>query len=322
MPQESFLASISDPHSVITAIDSGLRFPEVVPVMRERYEAAIRQFASFVSASNSSGDLLERIRTPSIPADRRMALLKIFRRCVSGVCDTEATKKITSIPTSRFVDNYGATFKPISKVKEQFADLNDVFVSVLAVSVGEYDNRGQQGYVLTGQFFDWFEERFKDHLTIEGPRGSGRDIELCSVIPDFKEACPCDFVVRQCLDCSVVAVGFARYDSTRGGAQSDDRTGGNAGKVYMIREYCQLAKKSLRVLFLADGPGLAHGDTWQEAVKLDGAWDGNVRVATLKLANQRVTLPWLRGEAEKDPPRPAKARKKAGPVHRPSKGQS
>ncbi len=42
---KSFLATISDPHSVITAIDSGLRFPEILPVMREKYEAAINQFA-------------------------------------------------------------------------------------------------------------------------------------------------------------------------------------------------------------------------------------------------------------------------------------
>lgn len=292
----SFLATITDPHSVITAIESGLRFPEVVPVMREKYEAAIRQFAKLAAASTDSGDLLERIRTPNIPADQRMALLKIFRRCVSGVCDTEATKKITSIPTRSLVDNYGSTFKPISKVKEQFADLNDVFISVLAVSIGEYDNRGQQGYVLTGQFFDWFEAKFKDHLTIEGPRGAGPDVELSTVIPGFNGACPCDFVIRNKLDRSVIAVGFARYDSTRGGAQSDDRTGGNSAKVYMIREHCIPLKKSLRIIFVADGPGLAHGDTWKETVRLDGMWEGNVRVTTLKLADKRISLEWLRGE--------------------------
>lgn len=293
----SFLSTITDPHSIITAIESGLRFPEVVPVMREKYEAAIRRFADLVAASTSSGDLLGRIRIPGIHSDQRMALLKIFRRCVSGVCDTEATKKITTISTRSLVDNYGSTFKPISKVKEQFADLNDVFVSVLAVSVGEYDNRGQQGYVLTGQFFDWFEEKFRGHLTIEGPRGAGPDVELSTVIPGFKGSCPCDFAIRQSLDRSVVAVGFARYDSTRGGAQSDDRPGGNSAKVYMIREHCQPIRKSLRVVFLADGPGLAHKDTWGEAVKLDGLWGGNVRVITLKLANARVSLEWLRGES-------------------------
>ena len=294
---KSFLSTITDAHSVITAIESGLRFPEVVPVMRQRYEAAIRQFAALVAASSNSGNLLERIRTPKIDADRRMALLKIFRRCVSGVCDTEATKKITSISTQSLVDNYGSTFKPISKLREQFADLNEVFVSVLAVSIGEYDNRGQQGYVLTGQFFDWFEERFKGQLTIEGPRGAGPDVELSSVVSDFSGSCPCDFVVRRGSDKKVIAVGFARYDSTRGGAQSDDRTGGNSGKVYMIREYCKSPREPLRILFLADGPGLAHNDTWREAVNLDGSWDGNVRVSTLKLASQRVTLQWLTGES-------------------------
>jgi hypothetical protein len=293
---KSFLATITDPHSVITAIDSGLRFPEVVPIMRERYEEAIRQFSSLVAECSDSAQLLERIRTPQIRADRRMALLKIFRRCVSGVCDTEATKKIAAISTQSLVDNYGSTFKPIAKLKEQFANLTDEFISVLAVSIAEYDKRGQQGYVLTGQFFDWFQEQFKDHLTIEGPRGAGPDVELGTAMPGFRGSCPCDFVIRKCLDRSVVAVGFARYDATRGGAQSDDRTGGNLGKVHTIREQCQRLQKPLRILFLADGPGLAHKDTWREAVSLDGIWKGNVRVTTLKLASERVTQEWLTGE--------------------------
>jgi hypothetical protein len=294
--QRSFLKTVTNPHSIITPIESGLRFPEVVTVMHAKYEEAIRHFASLVSVSKSSADLLQRIRTPAIPAPQRMALLKIFRRCVSGVCDTEATKKIKTIPTQSFVSNYGPTFKPISKLKAQFSKPNDVFISALSVSIGEYDNRGQQGYVLTGQFFDWFQERFKNELTIEGPRGAGRDIELSTLFPDFGGLCPCDFVVRQEAKGQVLAVGFARYDSTRGGAQSDDRTGGNAGKVYVIQRHFQQKRRSIRILFIADGPGLAHKDTWKEAQLLDGAWDGNVRVSTLKIANERVTLGWLQGK--------------------------
>ncbi len=217
MPERSFLSTIGNPHSVITAIDSGLRFPEVLDVMRERYEGAIRKFAALVSASADSGDLLGRIRTKEIPSNERMALLKIFRRCVSGVCDTEATKKITTIPTSSFVDNYGATFKPINKLREQFVDLNEPFLCSLSVAIGEYDNRGQQGYVLTGQFFDWFNERFKGRMSIEGPRGAGRDVELSTIVPGFEGACPCDFVVRDAKTLAVLTVGFARYDSTRVG---------------------------------------------------------------------------------------------------------
>ncbi len=151
---ESYFRTISDPHTVITAIESGVRFPEVVPILREKYEEAIRMFAIYVDSATSSGHLLGLIRDQRMDADQRMAMLKIFRRCVSGVCDTEATKKITTIPTQSFVDNYGSTFKPIEKLKEQFADLDDVFISVLAVSVGEYDNRGKQGYVLAGQFLE------------------------------------------------------------------------------------------------------------------------------------------------------------------------
>jgi len=296
MAGRGFISSIRDPHSVITAIDSGLRFPEIVSVMRTKYEDDIRFFSQLVSTSTTSAELLERIRSSDIPADRRMALLKMFRRCVSGVCDTEATKKISKITTQSIVDAYGHTFKPISKLKEQLTDLTDEAIAVLAVSIGEYDNRGQQGYVLTGLFFDWFENKFRTEMMIEGPRGAGPDIELSTVVDGFSGSCPCDFVIRDRASRDVKAVGFARYDSTRGGAQSDDRTGGNLGKVYLIRDYCRTHNRIVRIVFLADGPGLAHKDTWKEACELDCIWDDNVRVTTLKLAEERLSLQWLRGE--------------------------
>ncbi len=300
---DSYFSKITDPHSAITAIESGLRFPEVVPILLEKYEVAIQRFAQLVEVSSDSGDLLGRIRLASIPADERMALLKIFRRCVSGTCDTEATKKIKIISTKSLVDNYGSTFKPIERLKEQFAKLNDAFVAALAVSVGEYDNRGKQGYVLEAQFADWFEAKFKDHLTVEGPRGPGPDIELRTVLPEFTGSCPCDFVFRDRFDRGIIAVGFCRYDSTRGGAQSNDRTDGNMAKVYKVREHFASLQKSLRVVFVADGPGLAHKDTWNKTKQLDGEWGGNVRVTTLKLADERITLEWLRGVPPKRRPR-------------------
>jgi hypothetical protein len=296
MAKHGFMCTITDPHSVITPTDSGIRFPDVMGIMRAKYEEDIKLFAQLISASNSSGDLLDRIRTPTIPGPRRMALLKMFRRCVSGVCDTEATKKIERTTTQSLIDAYGRTFTPITKLQAQFAKLTPEIIASLAVLVGEYDNRGQQGYVLTGLFFDWFEDHFKNKLTIQGPRGAGRDVELCTVLDGYAGACPCDFVIRQRADGRARAVGFARYDSTRGGAQSDDRTGGNAGKVYAIREHCRKYAVDLKVIFLADGPGLAHKDTWKEACDLDCSWDDNVRVTTLKTAEQRVTLKWIVGK--------------------------
>ena len=228
-------------------------------IMREKYERSILEFAELVANSQTSGELLQQIRSPLIPAARRMSLLKLFRRCVSGVIDTEMAKKITKISTQTLVENYSSTFKPIATLKEQFASLNSEFISALAVAVGEYDSRGKQGYVLTQCFFDWFASALGEDLSIEGPTGSGPDIEFCSIFPDFVGACPCDFIIRKRADQRVLAVGFARYDSTRGGAQSDDRTSGNAAKVYIIRDYCISVGLLLRILFLADGPGLLTG---------------------------------------------------------------
>jgi hypothetical protein len=292
----SFLSTVADPHSVITAIDSGLRFPEVLPPLRKKYEAPILQFADLVMASKSSAELLARIRTPEIRSEHRMALLKVFRRCVSGICDTEATKKIKTISTNSLVENYGSTFKPIAKLKRQFRNLTPELISALAVSVGEYDNRGKQGYVLVGQFFDWFIERFKNEFLIEGRRVPG---EHQVVVPGFVEPCFCDFAIRNTKNNAVIALGFARYDSTRGGAQSDDRTSGNTAKIYFLRQRCRRIRQNLRVIFLADGPGLTHRDTWREAVALDGSWNDNVRVTTLKLANERVTSKWLQGVSKR-----------------------
>ena len=290
----SFLATVTDPHTIITPQESSLRFPEIIPVMQAKYEASIREFAKIVAESSDSGDLLRRIRMPSIPARNRMTFLKLFRRTVAGVIDTEMSKKISNVPTSTLIENYGGYFKPISILKDQFANLSDQSIAILAVSIGEYDNRGQQGYALTNQFFNWFDAKFSRELTIEGPRGAGKDIELCSVLPTFTGSCPCDFVIREYNNRDIIAIGFARYDSTRGGAQSDDRTGGNTAKVYMIQAFCKPPVRPLRIIFVADGPGLAHNDTWAETVKLDGSWSDNVRVATLKLLDQRVTLDWLR----------------------------
>jgi len=148
---------------------------------------------------------------------------------------------------------------------------------------------------LTRLFFAWFEENYGELMTISGPRGAGPDIELSSVFPNFRGSFPCDFVIRVKESDEPVAVGFVRYDSTRGGAQSDDRTGGNSNKVALAKAFSAEHGDKFRVLFVSDGPGLAHGDIWKEARRLDGDWDGNVRVTTLKLAPLRVTPDWLIG---------------------------
>lgn len=289
---DSFLSKIEDPNTVITPIDTAIRFPEILEVLLAKYRDDIDLFGAMVAKSRSSAELLDQIRQKGIASDTRMSLLKIFRRAVAPVLDTETTKKL-KIPTLTLVENYGTTFKPIEVLKEQFAGMDNETKGALAALIGEYDTRGQLGYILTDNFFTWFEQAFAGVMSIKGPRGAGRDIELSTIFTDFEGQYPCDFVITADEDGRVLAVGFARYDSTRGGAQSDDRTGGNAYKVTKAKEYCEKTGKELRLVFLSDGPGLGHRDTWQEACNLDGGWRGNVRVATMKLAESRITPDWL-----------------------------
>lgn len=293
MSDSNFCRTISDLSKIITPIDSTIRFPEVLDLLIEKYDNAIDVFVQLIEESESSAEILRKIRSTNRDADERMALLKMYRRCVSPVLDTETTKKIKKISTDTLIEAYGETFKPIAKLKAQFSELPKEYKYALAALIGEYDTRGQLGYQLTGAFFDWFEDRFAGRYTIEGPRGAGRDIELSVIYPEFKGSYPCDFVIRRATDKEVLAIGFARYDSTRGGAQSDDRTGGNANKVEKAKAFDKVTPTPIKLIFLSDGPGLMHKDTWEEACLLDGQWNGRVRVITLKLAASRITPEWL-----------------------------
>ena len=295
MSEPNFLRTVSDIRKIITPIDSTIRFPEVLDILMDKYDDMIDVFRQLIIESDSSADVLRKIRSPARVPEERMALLKMYRRCVAPVLDTETTKKIKKIDSQTLIEAYGETFKPIAKLKSQFSVLPKEYRYALAALVGEYDTRGQLGYQLTGAFFDWFEEYFAEQYMVEGPRGAGRDIELSELYPAFKGSCPCDFVIRRYTDKEVLAVGFARYDSTRGGAQSDDRTGGNANKVEKVKAFDAVTPTRLKLIFLSDGPGLMHGDTWEEACALDGRWDGRVRVVTLKLASKRISPEWLEG---------------------------
>jgi hypothetical protein len=294
------LKDLASPEKAITTFSSALMFPESLDAGEAVYGEAIHEFATLVSKSATSEALLRAIRDSSYRAKARMSLLKIFRRCVSPVCDTERAKKVATVTTDSIIESCGNTFKSIDVLKAQFKEpLSREVVFSLSVLLAENDSRGQSGYALTAAFFDWFpaQPQFKG-LTVRGPRGAGSDIQLSTLIPEFDTNYPCDVVITDEGD-KVLAVGFARYDATRGGSQSDDRTGGNSNKVDKARIYFEKeGGRPFRLLFLSDGPGLLHGDTWREACALDGALNGAVRVTTLKLAPDRVTAEWLKGQPE------------------------
>ena len=294
MSQQNYLRGITDPSSVVTIFDSATRFPELIAERHQKYAGDVDLFGRLVANSTSIAELLDNIRDPARPANQRMSLLKIFRRCVAPALDTEMAKRIKIVNTNKIIERYAGYFKSIRKLKMQFSTLSDAQLSALVSLLGEYDTRGYQGYELTEHFFQWFEDRFRSSLIIEGPRRAGKDIELSTIFPEYQGNYPCDFVIREkAVHQGVCAIGFARYDSTRGGSQSDDRTGGNLNKVTKAQNFSLRTGARFRILFLSDGPGLIHRDTWKEACELDGSWSDNVRVTTLKLAARRVTTEWL-----------------------------
>lgn len=91
-----------------------------------------------------------------------------------------------------------------------------------------------------------------------------------------------------------VAVGLARYDSDRGGAQEDDRTGQYRDCAQEILSYAKKRKLNLKVVFVNDGPGLLLGSMWNDYAHLEALWPGKVKVVTLRMVAERITAKWLR----------------------------
>lgn len=270
----------------ITLGDAEL-FPDYVDAARTLYGNVQERFAELVGEADDSSDLL--VRISEVPNPARTQLLRIFRKYVCPQTSVEMLKRKTKIPD--IVREFGEHFRPLEEVQAQIASrpLPD---EALMVLLWEYKDRGQKGYDLTEQFFTWFESEFSDEYDIVGPVRAGRDVMLNEVLPKYERTTPADFVISR-KDGSPVAVGFARYDSDRGGAQEDDRTGGNREKVVLLNRYANEHGLRLKVLFINDGPGLLLGSMWDDYAKIEDDGDGNVMVCTLKMLDKRLTAEWL-----------------------------
>lgn len=92
---------------------------------------------------------------------------------------------------------------------------------------------------------------------------------------------------------AVLAVGLARYDSDRGGAQEDDRIGGYRHCADEILTFAQAHHLKVKVIFLNDGPGLLLGTMWNDYARLEQSWPEKIMVLTLRMVPERLTLDWL-----------------------------
>ena len=167
----------------------------------------------------------------------------------------------------------------------------------LCALLWEYKSRGQKGYTLTEKFFDLFRARFPD-MQIAGPERAGQDILLGDVFEDYPNPSrPVDFIVYEEKQ-HIYAIGLARYDSDRGGAQEDDRTGGYKNCANEVLTYVHECGLKTRMVFLNDGPGLLLGSMWRDYAALEDSWPGEIKVMTLRMVPERITAQWLRAVEE------------------------
>lgn len=270
----------------ITFIESE-HYPDYLDTAKVLYGSILREFAKLVNTANNTAKLLENISKKSDP--ERTQLLRVFRRYVSPDTSVSMLQRKSKIPT--IIKEFGTRFRPIEEVRQNLASRPDPDETIMAI-LYEYKDRGKKGYELTSAFFSWFDEKFGEEYEIKGPKGAGRDVMLNKVLPNFQQKIPADILISR-RDGTPLAIGFARYDSDRGGAQEDDRTGGNRDKVTEIRKYASEQNLPLKVFFINDGPGLLLGSMWNDYAELENYGQGDIMVCTLKMLDERFTKAWL-----------------------------
>jgi hypothetical protein len=245
-------------------------------------------FGRLLSQAHSSTDLFMSISL--IPEQwMRIQLARVFRKYVSPETPVEMLKKKRE--AQRICERFGAGFRSITEVQKGFA-ARPIPDEALCAILWEYKDRGKKGYDLTERFFILLREQFPT-LLVSGPERAGKDVLLGSIFPEYtKPDRPIDFLIRD--GDRVLAVGLARYDSDRGGAQEDDRTGQYRDCAAEIISYPDAHGLGTKVIFLNDGPGLLLGSMWNDYAYIENLYPGRVMVTTLRMTPERLTLDWLR----------------------------
>jgi hypothetical protein len=268
-------------------LSTGDYYPDILPQACE-HEPIIVLFGQLLKKAHSSKDLLLLINKVT-PQWVRIQLCRIFRKYVSPATPVEMLKKKGAVES--ICCNFGGAFRPIKEVQKKFLE-RPIPDEALCAILWEYKDRGQKGYDLTERFFSVMKEHFPN-LEIIGPERAGKDVLLGEVFQNYpKPDRPVDFVIYE--EGRPLAVGLARYDGDRGGAQEDDRTGQYRDCASEILSYAENLSIPLKVIFLNDGPGLLLGSMWRDYAYIEKIWKGKVKVVTLRMVPKRITLEWLR----------------------------
>lgn len=285
----------TDGHNWIT-LSTGEYYPDILPDACKLYTPVLVLFSKLLSESESSKALL--INIAQIHEGwMRVQLARVFRKYVSPETPVEMLKKKTK--AGEICEQFGDGFRPIHIVQAKF-NSRPIPDEALCTLLWEYKDRGKKGYDLTEKFFNLMRAEFSE-LTTWGPERAGNDIMLGSVFKDYPNPKrPVDFIISDRSKENIYCVGLARYDGDRGGAQEDDRTGGYTSCADEVLSYAQAKGLNLRVLFLNDGPGLLLGSMWDDYSKLEERWNGKIKVVTLRMITERLTLDWLKGLEDGD----------------------
>ncbi len=270
----------------ITIFDSPF-YPDSLDEAKILYEKVLERFIELVDLARSSRNLLEIITQEPDPL--RIQLLRVFRRYVSPDTSVEMTKNKSKIPS--IIKDFGNRFRNLEEVRRNLKSRPVPDEALMAILL-EQSKRGQKGYDLTEAFFLWFDKTFGRDYLIQGPVRAGKDVMLNKVLENWETQTPADMLISR-LDKTPLVVGFARYDSDRGGSQEDDRTGGNRDKVTQIINYANSYQLPLKVFLLNDGPGLLLGSMWNDYANLEDYGQNRVMVCTLKMLDERFTRYWL-----------------------------
>lgn len=292
--RKSFADYKKDGHNWIT-LATGEYYPDILKDACELYKPVLVMFGQLLKASESSKRLL--LLIADVPDGwMRVQLSRVFRKYVSPETPVEMLKKKTQ--AQYIADNFGSRFRPINQVHAAYAS-RPVPDEALCAVLWEYKDRGKKGYDLTDRFFAMLRSQFPT-LVIEGPERAGKDILMRTVFSDYPNLNrPVDFVIYKDRKAPPLAIGLARYDSDRGGAQEDDRTGGYKNCADEILGYAKKNRLSTKVIFLNDGPGLLLGSMWDDYATLERSWPGKIQVLTLRMVPDRLTLNWLQSTKEK-----------------------
>jgi hypothetical protein len=268
---------------------SGEYHPDILKDACELYKPVLVLFGQILKSSESSIRLFLQIAELS-DGWMRIQLARVFRKYVSPETPVEMLK--VKSRAQQICEQFGKGFRPIQEVQAAFTS-RPIPDEALCAVLWEYKDRGKKGYDLTERFFSLFRATFPD-LPIRGPERAGKDILLGEVFEKYpRPDRPVDFLICDQVGKEVLAIGLARYDSDRGGAQEDDRTGGYHNCADEILNYAKRRRLRTKVIFVNDGPGLLLGSMWNDYASLERGGRGQIMVVTLRMIPDRITREWL-----------------------------